>query len=463
MTEPLWTSAEIAAAVTGRQSGPDFAAFGVSIDSREVRGGDLFVALSSARDGHDFIRAALQSGAAGSLASKPAPGATITVADTLVALADLGVAARVRASRAKRGAVTGSVGKTSVTQAVLGGLRLAGDSHGSVKSFNNHIGVPLTLARMPRSTRRAVFEMGMNHAGEIAPLSRLVRPHAVAVTNVEAVHVENFADGEAGVARAKAEIFSGLQAGGEAILNADNRWTAELGSAAKAAGGRVRTFGAAEGADARLVRFSATPEGAEVESRVDGAPLDYTLRQSAPHWGPMSLCAVLMLQALGLDLALAARALSEFEPLAGRGVVHRVEGPSGAFTLVDESYNASPVSVAAALAALGARSATGRRIAALTDMLELGPEGPAHHAALAGVVEASGVDLAFCAGPLMRSLWQALPPARRGGWAPSAAELAPCLTRAVGAGDVVMVKGSKASLASLLVSALIADREGEGG
>ncbi|HEY2480826.1 MAG TPA: Mur ligase family protein, partial [Caulobacteraceae bacterium] len=375
------------------------------------------------------------------------------------ALADLGAAARERASGARRGAITGSVGKTSVTQAVLGGLHLAGDGHGSIRSFNNHIGVPLTLARMPPATRRAVFEMGMNHAGEIAPLSRLVRPHAVAITNVEAVHVENFVDGEAGVATAKAEIFAGLETGGVAILNADNRWADQLGSAAEAAGGRVRTFGAADGADARLVRFSATPEGARVETRIDGIPLDYTLRQSAPHWGPMSLCAILMLEALGLDLALAARALAEFEPLPGRGVVHRVVSPAGTFTLVDESYNASPVSVTAALRALGTRPAGGRRIAALTDMLELGDEALARHAALAGSVEDSGVDLAFCAGPLMRSLWDALPGDRRGAWAPSAAELAPRLVQAVGEGDVVMVKGSKASKASLLVEALLGARE----
>ena len=200
-----------------------------------------------------------------------------------------------------------------------------------------------------------------------------------------------------------------------------------------------------------------------MESRIDGDPLDFTLRQSAPHWGPMSLCAVLMLQALGLNLALAARALSEFEPLAGRGVVHRIEGAAGAFTLVDESYNASPVSVAAALAALGARPTKGRRIAALTDMLELGAEAPRRHADLADIVEASGVDIAFCAGPLMRSLWDALPRSRRGAWAPSAAELAPCLTEAIGAGDVVMVKGSKASKASLLVAALLAEHQREVG
>jgi len=455
MSELLWTSSEVAAAVNGRLSGPAFLAEGVSIDSREVEAGDLFVALSGERDGHEFVPAALKSGATGSLVSKAAPGSAILVDDTLAALADLGAAARDRAAEARRGAVTGSVGKTSVTQAVLAGLKLAGDGHGSVRSFNNHIGVPLTLARMPRSTRRAVFEMGMNHAGEIAPLSRLVRPHAVAVTNVEAVHVENFPDGEAGVAKAKAEVFAGLEVGGAAILNADNAWTGELASAARAAGGHVRTFGAEESADARLIRIRATSEGAEVESRIDGATFDYTLRQSAPHWGPMSLCAVLMLQALGLELADAARALSAFEPLAGRGAAMEVTGRRGAFTLIDESFNASPVSVAAALAALGARPADGRRIAVLTDMLELGTDAPARHAAMAETVESAGIDLVFCAGPLMRSLWDALPTARRGAWAPSAADLAPALTEAVGAGDVVMAKGSKASKASLLVRALV--------
>jgi len=455
MIEPLWSSADVAATTHGRESGPPFVAGGITIDSREVAQGDLFVALADVRDGHDFIQAALTAGAAGSLVSRAAPGPSIVVADTLVALADLGAAARDRAPAARRGAVTGSVGKTSVTQAVLAGLKLAGNAHGSVKSFNNHIGVPLTLARMPRTTRRAVFEMGMNHAGEIAPLSRLVRPHAVAITNVEAVHVENFADGAAGVANAKAEIFEGLEASGAAILNADNPWTAELTRSAGARGARVRTFGAAAGADASLVRFSATPQGAEVTGVIDGVRLDYTLRQSAPHWGPMSLCALLMLDSLGVDLDLAVRALAEFEPLAGRGVTLTRLGPRGAFTLVDESYNASPVSVAAALNALGARPARGRHIAALTDMLELGPEAPARHAALAGEIEAAGVDLVFCAGPLMRSLWDALPKARRGAWAPGAADLAPALNAAVAAGDVVMIKGSKASKASLLVEALV--------
>jgi UDP-N-acetylmuramoyl-tripeptide--D-alanyl-D-alanine ligase len=457
MSEPLWTSAEIAAATRGRSGGAAFAVAGVEIDSRLVRPGDLFVALKGARDGHDFVPTALAAGAAGVLASEPVAGPTVIAADTLVALGDLGAAARDRASRARRGAVTGSVGKTSVTQAVLAGLKLAGGAHGSVKSFNNHIGVPLTLARMPKSTRRAVFEMGMNHAGEIAPLSRLVRPHAVAVTNVEAVHVENFLDGVAGVARAKAEILEGLEPGGTAILNADNPWTGEIAATARARGGIVRTFGRAADADARLLDFSVTPGGARVNSLIDGAPLDYALRQSALHWGPMSLCALLMLDALGVARDLAVTALAGFEPLAGRGAVLSLSGPRGAFTVVDESYNASPVSMASAVAALGARPTQGRRIAVLTDMLELGADAPARHAALAGPIAEAGLDLVFCAGPLMLSLWDALPAGRRGAWAGSAAELAPALREAVAAGDVVMVKGSNASKARLLVDALVSE------
>ncbi|MGA2952002.1 MAG: UDP-N-acetylmuramoyl-tripeptide--D-alanyl-D-alanine ligase [Caulobacteraceae bacterium] len=457
MSEPLWTSAEIAAAARGRLDGAAFSAAGVEIDSRLVKQGDLFVALKGVRDGHDFVPAAMNAGAAGVLASEPVLPPAVIVADTLVALGDLGAAARDRAPQARRGAVTGSVGKTSVTQAVLAGLQLAGDAHGSVKSFNNHIGVPLTLARMPRTTKRAVFEMGMNHAGEIAPLSRLVRPHAVAVTNVEAVHVENFVDGAAGVARAKAEILEGLEPGGAAILNADNPWTGELARAAEARGGKVRTFGIAAGADARLLDFAVTPGGARVKSLIAGAPLDYTLRQTAPHWGPMSLCALLMLDALGVELNLGARALATFEPLAGRGAALSLQGSKGAFTLIDESYNASPVSVTAAVAALGARPTDGRRIAALTDMLELGADAAARHAALAEPIAAAGLDLVFCAGPLMRSLWDALPSARRGAWAQSAAELAPALGEAVSAGDIVMVKGSNASGARLLVETLVSE------
>jgi UDP-N-acetylmuramoyl-tripeptide--D-alanyl-D-alanine ligase len=452
---PLWTSEEIAAATHGRMEGPAFVAAGVSIDSRDLAPGDLFVALAGARDGHDFVPAALARGAAGSLTIRPVEGSAIVVADTLEGLRRLGEAARSRARRARRGAVTGSVGKTSVTQAIRAGIDRAGGAHGSAKSYNNHIGVPLTLARMPAATERAVFEIGMNHEGEITPLSLLVRPHAVAITNVEAVHLENFADGEAGVARAKAEILDGLEPGGVAILNADNRWFDTLRAEARRRGARVRAFGRAKGADAQLIRFAPAPGGASVEARIDDTRVEFPVRQSAPHWGPMSLCALLMMRALNVDLETGIAALGDFASLPGRGAERALSGPRGRFTLIDESYNASPVSVAAALANLGARSASGRRIAALTDMLELGPDSARRHAELAQAVEAATVDLVFCAGPLMKSLFEALPPARRGAWAATAEELLPALVEALGPGDVVMIKGSHASRASALVAGLV--------
>jgi UDP-N-acetylmuramoyl-tripeptide--D-alanyl-D-alanine ligase len=452
---PLWTSDEIVAATRGRLEGGAFAAVGVSIDSRELTRGDLFVALAGERDGHDFVPAAVARGAAGSLTARPVEGPCVVVADPLEGLRRMGEAARCRASRARRGAVTGSVGKTSVTQAVRAGLDRAGPAHGSVKSYNNHIGVPLTLARMPATTERAIFEIGMNHEGEITPLSLMVRPHAVAITNVEAVHVENFPDGEAGVARAKAEILDGLEPGGQAILNADNRWFDALKAEARRRGAKVRAFGRAKGADAQLIRFAPAPGGASVEAQIDNARVEFPVRQSAPHWGPMSLCALLMMRALNVDLETGITALGAFEPLAGRGAARALMGPRGRFILIDESYNASPVSVAAALANLGARATSGRRIAALTDMLELGPDSALRHAELAQAVESAGVDLVFCAGPLMKSLYEALPAGRRGAWAAAAEDLLPALTEALGPGDVLMVKGSRDSRAAALVARLV--------
>jgi len=453
---PLWTAQEIVAATGGVLMGQAFNAHGVETDSRALETGDLFVALSAARDGHDFVPQALSHGAAGSLVSKDSPEPCIKVDDTLRALERLGEAARRRAVGARRGAVTGSVGKTSVTQAVLSGLNLAGHGHGSVKSFNNRIGVPLTLARMPAETRRAVFEIGMNHAGEITPLSRLVRPHAVAITNVEAVHVENFPDGEAGVAEAKAEILAGIEPGGVAVLNGDNRWFESLSGAARAAGAEVRAFGQSEACAARLINFQPGVEGARVEAEIEGRRITFPIRQMAGHWGPMSLAALLMLRALEVDLDTALAALSAFEPLAGRGAAREVALGAEFFTLIDESYNASPISVASALAALSARATSGRRIAALTDMLELGPDSADRHAALAPVITQAGIDIIFCAGTLMKSLYDALEPGRRGAWTPEAEALIPYLAEAIGPGDTVMVKGSKASRASEIAAALVA-------
>lgn len=454
MAEPLWTSQEIAAATGGELSGAPFAVNGVSIDTRSIEPGDLFVALGGVRDGHEFVATAMAGGATGALVSKGVDVSSVVVRDTLKALEMLGEAARERAPQVRRGAVTGSVGKTSVTQAVRAGLMLAGKAHSSVKSYNNHIGVPLTLARMPRDTERAVFEIGMNHADEIAPLSRFVRPHAVAITTVGPVHVENFPDGEAGVARAKAEIFAGIEPGGVAVLNADNKWFDFLSAEARKAGAVVRSFGSGENCDARLIDFQPQPGYAVVQARLHGKAMDFPILQTGFHWGPNSMAVLLMLEALGVDLNDSLAALGSFEPLAGRGAERVIKLAGGDFTLIDESYNANPVSMGAAFASLGARKATGRRIVALTDMLELGSEGPAFHAGLAEPLKEAGVELVFCAGPLMKSLWDALPPTRRGGYADTAVELGLLIAAAVEPGDLIMVKGSNGSKAGAVVTAL---------
>ncbi len=455
MVEPLWTSEEITHAVGGRGSGASFVATGVSIDTRTLEPGDLFIALAGERDGHEFIPLAQTKGASGVLVSQPTPGEAIQVEDTQAGLERLGLAARERATQARRGAVTGSVGKTSLTQAIAAALSRAGPAHASVKSYNNHIGVPLTLARMPRGTERAVFEVGMNHPGEITPLTRMIAPHAVAITNVGIAHIENFDEGERGIARAKAEIFDGLAKGGAAVLNADDPWYATLRDEAERADARVRTFGVAERADARLLGFE-VGDGAVVKARLNGRDLSFPMRQTGAHWGVMSLAALLMLEALEVPLEDGLAALAAFEPLEGRGAVHKVRIGSGEFTLVDESYNANPVSVASALKTLGANPARGRRIVALTDMLELGTEARNLHAALAEPIEAAAVDLVFCAGPLMKSLFDTLPPTRRGGYADDAAGLVARLVQAIEPGDVVMVKGSRDSHAKALVEALSA-------
>jgi UDP-N-acetylmuramoyl-tripeptide--D-alanyl-D-alanine ligase len=453
---PLWTSAEIAAAVGGRLDGPAFAAEGVSIDTRSIEPGDLFVALAGERDGHDFIPMALERGAAGVLATQPGIGPRILMSDTLKGLEALGLAARERAAGCRRGAVTGSVGKTSLTQAIKLGLEMAGPAHGSVKSYNNHIGVPLTLARLPADAKRAVFEIGMNHAEEIRPLSRMVRPHAAVVSTVGPVHTENFPDGELGVAKAKAEVFDGLVPGGAAILNTDNRWFELLKGAADRAGARILTFGSQPDCDARLTGFAAIPSGAEVGAVLHGKALRFPIRQSGEHWGLNSLAVLLMLEALGVDLDLSLQALADFAPLKGRGAERTITAAAGPFVMIDESYNANPVSLKAALVSLGHRAAEGRKVAVLTDMLELGPDAPRYHAQGADMAVEAGVDLVFCAGPLMRFLWDALPPTRRGGYAETAAELAPQVVRAVEPGDVVMVKGSNGSKASVVAEALAA-------
>ncbi len=452
---PLWTAQDIAEATGGRMEGGAFAASGLTYNSREIGPGELFLALKGARDGHEFADSAFAAGAAGALVEHAVNGPCIIVPDTLKGLEAMGAFARDR-TPARRGAVTGSVGKTSVTQAIKAGLDLAGPAHASIKSYNNHIGVPLTLARMPQATQRAVFEIGMNAPGEIAPLSKQVRPHAACVTTVGPVHIEAFADGEAGVAREKASIFEGLTPGGLAVVNGDIRWIDTLKAAATASGAEIVTFGSAAGHDARLIDFVPFEGGARVTADLRGRALDFTLKQSGFHWGLNSLAVLLMLEALDVSVETALQALGQFQPLKGRGETRRVIIPGGAFTLIDESYNANPLSMTAGFRSLGARPIEpgGRRVVVLTDMLELGDQSAAMHAGLAEPIDAAGLDVVHAAGPEMRHLYDALPIARRGVWAASAAELAAQAADLVGVSDIVMVKGSNGSKASLVAAAL---------
>ena len=457
-SEPLWTSAEIEAATGGRLSGAPFAATGITYNSREIVPGDLFVALKGARDGHDFADMAFANGAAGAIVERAVNGPCVITGDALHALEALGVFSRDRAPQVKRGAVTGSVGKTSVTQAIKAGLDLAGPAHASIKSYNNHIGVPLTLARMPRTVERAVFEIGMNAPGEIAPLSKFVRPHAACVTTVGPVHIEAFADGEAGVAAEKASIFEGLVPGGTAVANGDVALSGVVCDRARALGARLVTFGTDMGHDARLLDFQPFEGGARVKAELYGRPLDFELAQSGFHWGLNSLCVLLMLDALDVPLETGLRALAGFRPLAGRGETIAVRAPGGAFTLIDESYNANPLSMAAGFRSLGARPVAtgGRRIVVLTDMLELGEQSHALHEGLAEPIAAAGLDLVHAAGSEMKRLYDVLPVARRGEWRETAAELAADAATLAGPGDIVMVKGSNGSKASLIAKALAA-------
>jgi len=454
---PLWTAAEVAAATNGALHGEDRPIAGLTYNSREIVPGDLFLALKGARDGHAFAADAFAAGAAAALVEHAVDGGPyVTVADTQHGLEALGVAARDRAPHVKRGAVTGSVGKTSVTQAIKAGLDLAGPAHGSIKSYNNHIGVPLTLARMPVETQRAVFEIGMNAPGEIAPLSRMVAPHAACVTTVGPVHIEAFADGEAGVAREKASIFEGLVPGGAAVMNGDVAFAHVLCDAGRRVQARCLTFGSDAGHDARLLDFRPDAEGAAVTAELFGRRIDYRLAQSGAHWGLNSLCVLLMLDALDVPLETGLQALAGFQPLAGRGQTRTVSLSGGAFTLIDESYNANPLSMTAGFKSLGARpvAGQGRRVVVLTDMLELGDQSRALHEGLAGPIAAAGLDLVHVAGPQMRHLYDALPTSRRGLWRETAAELAAEASLLAAPGDIVMVKGSNGSKASLVAKAL---------
>jgi UDP-N-acetylmuramoyl-tripeptide--D-alanyl-D-alanine ligase len=458
----LWTVDEMAAAMGAERRGAlPRAVSGLSIDSRTIEPGDAFFAITDRRDGHEFIASALAAKAglavvaAGRDLDLPPDAPLLAVPDVLAGLRALAAAARAR-THAKVIGVTGSVGKTGTKEALRLALAQSGQTHASVASYNNHWGVPLSLARCPAGADYVVLEMGMNHSGEIAPLSRLARPHVVVITSIAPVHLEFFGS-LAKIADGKAEIFLGLEAGGAAVLNRDNSQFGHLRTRAKEAGvARIASFGEHEKADARLIKCALHAQCSTVVADILGTEITYKIGAPGRHLVLNSLAVLATAVLAGADLALAALALAEFKPVSGRGALIEIDLPGGAAFVVDDSYNANPASVAAALAVLGQTPVgpRGRRIAVLGDMLELGPRGRALHRGLLADINANAVDLVFCCGPLMRALWQALPAGRRGGYAEDSAALEAQVLSAIRAGDVVMVKGSLGSRMAPIVKAL---------
>ena len=460
--EPLWSVEAMTAAMGARPTGElPPCARGISIDSRSLKAGEAFFAIADNRDGHDFVAAALAGGAALAVVAEdkralfPPEAPLLVVADVLAALRDLGRAARTR-SQAKFLGVTGSVGKTSTKEALALALAADGETHASVASYNNHWGVPLSLARCPQSARYAVLELGMNHAGEIDALAALVRPHVAIITTVEPVHLEYFGSLTA-IADAKAEILAHIEPGGAAVLNRDNAQFARLSRRARAAGvARIVSFGEHARADARLLKYALHADCSTVKARILGTELTYKLGAPGRHLVQNSLAVLAAASLAGADLALAALALAQLAPAAGRGTRIVLETRDGEAVLIDESYNANPASMRAALALLGQAEigAQGRRIAVLGDMLELGSQGADLHRGLLEPVTAHGIDLVFCCGPLMHALWEALPSERRGGYAETSALLEPQVLPGIRSGDAVMVKGSFGSRMGPIVKAI---------
>jgi UDP-N-acetylmuramoyl-tripeptide--D-alanyl-D-alanine ligase len=460
----LWPIEELVAATGGRPAGrmPD-GVTGISIDSRTAAPGDAFFAIRGDKfDGHDFIAAAMRAGAALAVVSEErlvALGALrlplVVVSDVLEALRRLGVAARVR-SKARIAAITGSAGKTSTKEMARVALSACGATHGSASSHNNHWGVPLSLARLPADAAFGVFEIGMNHAGEIAPLVAMVRPHAALVTLIAPAHMGAFSS-LADIARAKAEIFSAVEPGGIAILNAEDRQTPLLAELAAAAGiGDCRRFGRRPSAEYRLARARNASGGMVVNARIGGKPVTYAIGAQGSHMALNSVAALAVAHALGADTEKAAAALAGAGAQMGRGMRHALQHRGGAITLIDESYNANPASMEAAIAALAATRVTGqgRRIAVLGDMLELGAHSARLHKGLARALKIRDIDRVFLAGEEMRALASVLPKAMLGGHFADAAAAGKAVAAALRGGDAVMVKASNglkfASIVELL-------------
>ena len=463
----LWTS-EDAVAATGGHSTAQWQANGVSIDTRTLQPGDLFVALTDARDGHDFVASALAKGAAAALVSHipdglPKGAPLLIVDDVLLGLQRLGLAARAR-TRARVIGVTGSVGKTSTKEMLRMMLSGQGRVHAAEASYNNHWGVPLTLARMPEDADFAVIEIGMNHPGEIAPLAKMARLDVAMITIVAAAHLEAFENVE-GIAVEKAAVLEGLIPGGYAILPADLAVTPILLAKAAAVGAQVTTFGAGETADYQMTSVAIGDSTTVVKASRRGKALLYKILSPGRHFAANGLGALAVADALGLDPVIAAADLGRWAPPAGRGTRERITldiVEETAFDLIDDAFNANPASMAAALDVLIAaqpedgvgRVGKGRRIAILGDMLELGTSEIALHRAIADHPGLAAIDTIHCVGPRMKSLWQSLPRGQRGEWVAQAADLAARPRGLLDAGDILLVKGSKGIKVSLIVDAL---------
>ncbi|WP_319824312.1 UDP-N-acetylmuramoyl-tripeptide--D-alanyl-D-alanine ligase [Thalassovita sp.] len=464
----LWTASE-AAAATGGTATSDWKVDGVSIDTRTLQPGDLFVALTAARDGHDFVAQALEKGAAAALVSRVPAGVApdapmLIVPDVLAALEDLGRAARAR-SKAKVVAVTGSVGKTSTKEMLRTVLSGQGRTHAAEASYNNHWGVPLTLARMPKDTQFAVIEIGMNHPGEIAPLARLTRPHVAMITTVAAAHLEAFENIE-GIAREKASIFDGLEPRGVAVVNGDLSTSGVLTSTANRHAARVITFGESPANHHRLTSVQLVDDVTIAQGRAWRRPVLFKVMAAGRHFAVNAMGVMAVAHALRLDTAVAAADIARWEPPAGRGFREKVQldkvMEEQALDLIDDAFNANPSSMAAALEVLAAarptdglgRVAKGRRVAVLGDMLELGSEEIALHEGLAALPHIAPIDVIHCVGPRMRALWNSLPAQKRGDWTEAASTMAARAHKLIDAGDVVLVKGSKGSKVSLVVDAI---------
>ena len=438
----LWTSDEIAEATGGTASAP-FEVTGVTFDSREVQPGDLFVAMpGTVHDGHRFVDGAFASGAAGAIVAHPVSGPHVLVDETFAALQALGRASRER-SKARIFGVTGSVGKTSTKEALFAALdrNRPGKVHRSVKSYNNHTGVPLSLARMPRDAEFAVFEMGMNNKGEIAALTRQVRPHVVLITAIAPAHIENLGSEEA-IADAKAEIFEGLESAGIAIVPNDTPHRDRLVKAARRHADRIITFGSGD-ADVHAVHaVSAENGGSLISAALLDSELTFTISQRGEHWVSNALAVLAAVEAVGGDIARAGLALADLGGLKGRGQRHSVEIAGGEILLIDESYNANPASMAATLKSLGAERDVSRRIAVLGPMRELGEHGEALHAGLAPAIVEAHVDRLILIGDEMRPLDEALGDRVPVDRVDSVDEATEALVRILRPGDAVLVKAS---------------------